>query len=70
MKRIYFVCLLLCLTTTFLLAQLNTVPLINQSAKVVSPVSASQANPKAQTKILDSYGKLPLAFEANHGQTE
>jgi hypothetical protein len=70
MKRIYFVCLILCLTTTFLLSQSNPVPLVNQTAGVGPPVSASQTDPKAQARILDSYGKLPLAFEANHGQTD
>src|ERR1035441_2626489 len=58
MKRIYFACLFLCLTATFLFSQSNPVPLVNQ------------ADPKAQAKILDSYGKLPLSFEANHGQTD
>jgi hypothetical protein len=61
MKRISFACLFLFLTTTFLLSQTNP---------VTSPVSASQAEPKAQAKILDNYGKLPLSFEANHGQTD
>ena len=42
MKRAFFVCLFLCLTTTLLLSQSNPVPLINQTARVVSPVSASQ----------------------------
>src|ERR1039457_2385605 len=70
MKRTYFVCLFLCLTTTFLLSQSNPVPLINQSTSVVSPSSASQSDPKAQAKILDSYGKLPLSFEENQGQTD
>src|ERR1700680_2376292 len=77
MKRAYFIGLLLlqCLTATFLFSQSNTVPLINSSARVasssaVSPVSASQADPKAQAKILDQYGKLPLSFEANHGQAD
>jgi hypothetical protein len=70
MKRAYFVCLFLCLTTIFLLSQPNPVPLINQSAGVVPPISASQADPKAQAGILDSYGKLPLSFEANHGQAD
>ena len=32
--------------------------------------SASKTAPKAQTNILDQYGKLPLSFEANHGQTD
>src|SRR6266481_5336821 len=80
MNRAYFVCLFQCclfqcLTATFLLAQSNPAPLINQnainqSARVVSPTSASQADPKAQAKILDQYGKLPLSFEANHGQAD
>jgi len=70
MKRIYLVSLFLCLTTTFLLSQSNPVPLVNQTARVVPPISASQTDPKAQVKILDNYGKLPLSFEANHGQTD
>jgi len=61
MKHISFVCLFLCLTTIFLLSQSNFIP---------APISASQADPKAQAKILDTYGKLPLNFEANHGQTD
>jgi hypothetical protein len=70
MKRAYFISLFFCLTTTLLLSQSNPVSSINQSARVVPPISASQADPKAQTKMLDSYGKLPLSFEANHGQTD
>jgi len=69
MKRAFFVCLFLCLTTAFLLSQSNPFSLI-KSAIVASPISASQADPKAQAKILESYGKLPLSFEANHGQTD
>jgi len=70
MKRAYLVCLFLCLTVSFVLSQSNPVFSINQSARAVSPVSASQADPNAQAKILDSYGKLPLRFEANHGQSD
>jgi hypothetical protein len=58
MKHTYFACLFLLLNTTFLFSQSNPVSLLNQ------------ADPKAQAKILDSYGKLPLSFEANHGQTD
>jgi len=58
MKRIYFACLFLLLNTTFLFSQSNPVSLANQT------------DPKTQAKILDSYGKAPLAFEANHGQTD
>src|SRR5216683_1372288 len=70
MKRAYFICLFQCLTTTFLLAQSNPVPLTNQNARVVSPIHSSQADPKAQARILDGYGKLPLSFEPNHGQAD
>src|SRR5216684_8850553 len=70
MKRAYFICLFQCLTTTFLLAQSNPVPLTNQNARVVPPIHSSQADQKAQAKILDGYGKLPLSFEANHGQAD
>ncbi len=58
MKRIYFASLFLLLNTTFLFSQSNPVSLANQT------------NPKAQARILDTYGKLPLSFEANHGQTD
>jgi hypothetical protein len=70
MKRAYFACLFQCLATAFLLPQSNSVPLINQSAGVVSPITAPKVDPKAQVRILDSYGKLPLSFEANHGQAD
>ena len=60
MKRTYFVCLFLCLST-FLFSQSNPVP---------ASISTSQADSKAQARILASYGQLPLAFEANHGQTD
>ena len=42
MKGTYFVCLFLCLTTTFLLSQSNPVPLTNQTASVVAPIGVSQ----------------------------
>src|SRR6266478_4783497 len=75
MKRVYVVCVFLLLTTTFLLSQSNPVPPINPSARVappgvVSSIGVSQADPKAQARVLDSYGKLPLSFEANHGQAD
>ena len=70
MKRASFVCLFQLLTITFLLSQSNPVPLINQTASVVPPASAVQPDPKAQARILDQYGKLPLGFEANQGQAD
>ena len=70
MKRAYLICLFQCLATTFLLSQSNPVPRLNQSARVLPPVSTSPADAKAQARILGQYGKLPLSFEANHGQTD
>src|ERR1700692_3660976 len=80
MKRVYVVCLFLLLTTALLLSQSNPVPLIDPSvinpgvrvapAGVVSSIGASQADPKAQARIFDQYGELPLSFEVNHGQTD
>ena len=32
--------------------------------------NAALADPKAQARIHDSYGNLPLSFEANHGQAD
>jgi hypothetical protein len=70
MRLTCFVCMFHCLTTAFLLSQSNPVPLLNRSAGVVPPISAPQADPKAQGRTLDQYGKLPLSFEANHGQAD
>ncbi|MGC1170498.1 MAG: SBBP repeat-containing protein, partial [Candidatus Acidiferrales bacterium] len=39
-------------------------------AQSIQRRSTSQTDPKAQAKILDQYGKLPLSFEANYGQTD
>ena len=79
MKRAYFISLFPCLTliclTTSLFSQSNPVSRIHQTAGVASaigasPISASPADPQAQARILDGYGKLPLSFEANHGQAD
>jgi len=75
MKHARFVCLFTFLTSTFLLSQSNPVAAIKSTASVeppahVSSISASQPDPKTQAKVLDSYGKLPLSFEANQGQTD
>jgi hypothetical protein len=70
MRRVCFVCLFPCLIATFLLSQSNPIPLTNPSARVMSTISASPADPNAQARILGDYGKLPLSFEANHGQAD
>jgi hypothetical protein len=67
MKRISFVCLFLGLASTSSLSQASV---MNRSARVTPPISASHSDPKAQARILDSYGTLPLSFEANLGQTD
>ncbi len=69
MKRACVVSLFLCLTTS-LFSQSSSVSLIHQSAKIASPITTSQANPKAEDRIFGTYGKLPLSFEANQGQTD
>jgi hypothetical protein len=69
MKHARFVCLSLCLTTTFLSSQ-NPVPPISPSTKVAPPIRTTKTDPQAQARILDQYGKLPLSFEANNGQTD
>ncbi|MGA9929940.1 MAG: SBBP repeat-containing protein [Terriglobales bacterium] len=69
MKRAFLICLVQ-LTATFLFSQLNSAPQIKRNAKSASPIGASQTGPKAQAKILEQYGNLPLSFEANHGQTD
>ena len=69
MKPACFAFLLLFIAAT-LFSQSTPVSLINQHTKVVPPVGASQADPKEQARILDSYGKLPLSFEASQGQTD
>jgi Bacterial Ig-like domain (group 3)/Beta-propeller repeat len=70
MKRAYFLCFFLCLITSFLLSQGNLVPLTSQGAPVATPTNVSQVDLNGQARILDQYGKLPLSFEANHGQTD
>src|SRR5260370_19632871 len=39
------------------------------SAAQISP-SARAPSPVTKQKITEEYGKLPLSFEANHGQTD
>lgn len=70
-----FLCLVLCLTSTLVLSQSEPATLSQfKSAGTVSDPSltvvSAPANPKAPNKILDGYGKLPLSFEANHGQAD
>jgi Bacterial Ig-like domain (group 3)/Beta-propeller repeat len=70
MKCTCLICLFICLTASFLICQSSSAPVGNPSTSVASPERASQADPKVQSRILDSYGKLPLGFEANQGQAD
>src|SRR5712692_10957624 len=38
-------------------------------ARLISP-AANTPSPAAKQKVAEEYGKLPLSFEANHGQTD
>jgi hypothetical protein len=70
MKRAYLICLLQSLTATLLFSQPNPAALVNPSERLVPAIGAPQAGPKAQATILNRYGKLPLSFEANQGQSD
>src|SRR5450755_335253 len=68
MKQIWFVCLFLCLVSSFLLSQSHSAP--SADHVIAASPATTHAAPKAQARIVESYGKLPLSFEANHGQTD
>jgi Beta-propeller repeat/Abnormal spindle-like microcephaly-assoc'd, ASPM-SPD-2-Hydin len=72
MKSLRLPCLLTILLSAVVVAQSNSVPLMDQPLAPKHPVPAglSQPDPLAQGKIVESYGKLPLSFEANQGQTD
>jgi hypothetical protein len=74
MKRANFVWAIQLFATTlllsvFLLSQSKPFAVANSSAGVVSAMS-TPADAKTQGNILDSYGRLPLSFEVNHGQSD
>ena len=70
MRSVRFVCLFVILGSAMLAAQSNTAALINPPASSKVSSGLSKPDPKTQGKILESYGKLPLSFEANQGQTD
>jgi alpha-tubulin suppressor-like RCC1 family protein/Leucine-rich repeat (LRR) protein len=51
-------------TATNFKASVQVSPLLQSGAK------SNQANPAAKARLAESYGKLPLSFEANAGQTD
>jgi hypothetical protein len=70
MKSARFVCLFVILGSIMLAAQSNPAGLISLGRPVPSslPSGLSKPDAKTQSKILESYGKLPLTFERNQGQ--
>jgi Beta-propeller repeat len=70
MRILRFASLFVIAISAMVLAQSNPVPPVSRAVKAASLGVASGTGPKTQAKILDSYGKLPLSFEANHGQTD
>src|SRR6266404_3675103 len=72
MRPLRLISLCTTLLSTMVLAQsisvsLNSPPLVPKSAVANG---LSQPDPAMQAKVAESYGKLPLSFEANHGQTD
>jgi Beta-propeller repeat len=63
------VCFLL-LVSALAMAQGSPVPRINQPQADRLPNGVSQPDTASQGKMIESYGKLPLSFEANQGQTD
>jgi hypothetical protein len=72
MRPLRLVSLCTTLVSTMVLAQSASVSLISPPLVPKSAVAngLSQPDLAMQAKVAESYGKLPLSFEANHGQTD
>jgi hypothetical protein len=70
MRSARFVCLLVILGSIILAAQSNPAALINRPAPDKVSSGLSKPDPKTQDRILETYGKLPISFEENQGQTD
>jgi Beta-propeller repeat len=69
MKPAFFVwCFLFLAAPTF--GQSSDISPINQPTGSASPNAQSPPDPKTHGKLNERYGKLPLSFEANRGQTD
>lgn len=66
--RLIFGYICVIFVTALPLGQPKTVVVINQRATGRLSGTLPKLDPKTQAKILESYGKLPLSFEANHGR--
>jgi hypothetical protein len=70
MRSARSVCLFVIFVSAMLAAQSNTAALINRPTESKVSSGLSKPDPKTQATILENYGKLPLSFEANQGQTD
>jgi len=72
MKLFLLLCLLVIFASAMVLAQSNRLTAINQAPLLEGalPSGLARANPASQGKIAESYGRLPLSFEANQGQSD
>jgi hypothetical protein len=72
MRLLRLVSLCTTLLSTMVLAQSASVSLISPPLVPKSAVAngLSQPDPAMQAKVAENYGKLPLSFEANHGQAD
>src|ERR1700676_32035 len=62
---------LLCLPVTLAITiGIGSKPVARTAASIAPDVKAEMPNKLSQAKLIESYGKLPLSFEANHGQTD
>src|SRR6267378_6472265 len=72
MRPLRLISLCTTLLSTMVLAQSTSVSLISPPLVQKSAVAngLSQPDPAVQAKVAESYARLPLSFEANHGQTD
>src|ERR1700733_12725006 len=64
MKRGYFVCVFLFLTTASLFSQWSPLPANNRRIRVVPPLSAPRLSPRDQARMLHQHFESLLSFEA------
>jgi len=72
MRSLRLISLCTTLLSTMVLAQSTSVSLINQPVVPKSAAANGLSEPDSgvQAKVAESYGKLPLSFAANQGQTD
>ncbi len=66
----FVVCFFVVFGSVVLAAQSNPFRLTNQPASGKASSATLKPAPKNENRILESYGKLPLSFEANQGQAD